>query len=398
MLTREHGIAEYEDGRIIPDRLTTGRHGHYRQYAQAMLEAYQTGVGLTRRELHLRVAKVFSEEEDCPSRRIDAFCKLLDDVSTFERDPKGKAAKLRSQVFRLAAARHPLVQQADRLFEQEEGTVKAEIAAGLGLTWEEIESQLFADVMEFNRLLSFEGYPDALALLSRYNVAQVQVALYMATELTIRARQDFKVILRHAKLAGLLHRIRRVADDEYEVRLDGPASVLRHTRRYGVAMARFLPVLLTCKEWAMRARVLTPRRGYEVGLDLTPQDGLRSHLTAPPEFDSGLEAEFAAKWGDEPRQGWRLIREGEVLHKGQKVFVPDFVFAHQDGRRVPMEIIGFWTPEYLKEKVATLREFRQYKIILAVGRAGSEKISGLPPDAITYTAKLKIKDVLETLG
>ena len=100
--------------------------------------------------------------------------------------------------------------------------------------------------------------------------------------------------------------------------------------------------------------MLTPRRGFQVILSLSPNDGLKSHLSSPDEFDSGVEEAFAAKWGDEPRRGWRLIREGEVLHKGQKVFVPDFVFSHEDGRRVPMEVVGFWTDEYLREKVGTL--------------------------------------------
>lgn len=397
MLTREQGIAEYEGGRIIPDRLTTRQHGQYLGYAERMLHAYREGIGETRRDLHRSVEAVFAQEEDCPSRRIEAFCKLLDDASTFARDPKGRAAGLRRKIFRIAANQHPLVQQADKLFEWEEAKVKAEIVEKLGLSWPEIERQLFADVMEFHRLESFEGYPDARSLLSRYNVAQVQVALYLATEMTIWARQDFKTILRHAKLARLLHRIRRKSNGEYEIHLDGPASVLRNTRRYGVNMAKFLPKLLACRDWRMSAKVQTPRRGYEVKLKLSPADGLRSHLDAPPDFDSDLEEKFAEKWCRRNREGWSLISEGEVLHKGQKVFVPDFVFLHEDGRSVLMEIVGFWTPEYLREKVRTLRQFREHDILLAVGKAGSEKISGLPPDTIHFKSALNIKDVLERL-
>lgn len=397
MLTREHGIAEYKDGRILPDRLTTGRHGHYLDYAQAMLEVYRQGQGKTRRELHRQVAAIFADEDDCPSRRIEAFCKLLDDESTYARDPKGKAARLRRKVFRLAAPSHPLVHEADRLFDHTERETKERIAKELGTTWEEIEDALFADVMEFHRLLEFSGYEDATALLRRYNVAQVQVALYLATEMVIWAEQDFKTILRHAKLAGLLHRIRRTKPGSYEIRLDGPASLLRQTRRYGVAMARLIPKLLACRGWRMRARVLTPRQGFEVSLELSPEDGLRSYLSSPEEFDSGVEEAFTRKWGEQPREGWRLIREGEVLHKGQKVFVPDFVFEHDDGRRVIMEVVGFWTEEYLREKVQTLREFQEHNILLAVGKAGAKRISGLPEGTIFYKDALLIKNVLARL-
>jgi len=79
--------------------------------------------------------------------------------------------------------------------------------------------------------------------------------------------------------------------------------------------------------------VLQSRFGsWKLALDLSAEEGLVSHLPAPDEFDSQVEQEFAVKWGTEPRDGWRLIREGEVLHSAQKVFIPDFVFRHDDGR------------------------------------------------------------------
>ena len=83
MLTREHAIAEYDfaRGRLVPDRLTRRKHEHYQTYARRMLKVYETGIGETRRDLHRSVQGIFAHEEDCPTRRIDAFCKLLDDAS-----------------------------------------------------------------------------------------------------------------------------------------------------------------------------------------------------------------------------------------------------------------------------------------------------------------------------
>src|SRR5205807_5097861 len=166
---------------------------------------------------------------------------------------------------------------------------KAAIATGLGLSWEEIDRQLFADVMECHRLAAFAGYPSGEALLARYNVGQVQVALFRAVEMIVWATDDFKTILRYAKLARLMHSIRRLGDGRYELRLDGPASVLRATRRYGVALAKFLPPLIACRGWCLHA-LLQPRwRGPLVGLDLSPDDRLNSHLPPPAEFDSQVE-------------------------------------------------------------------------------------------------------------
>jgi predicted nuclease of restriction endonuclease-like RecB superfamily len=399
MLTREHSLVEYDfaAGVVRPDRLTRRTHEHYVRYAEAMLDVYRRGVGRTRRELHRAVASLFAHEEDCPQRRIDAFCKLLDDVSMYDQDRRGRAAKLRQQVFQLAGRRHPLVRKADRLFESEELQVKAEIARQLGRDWDEIDGQLFADVVDFHRLVRFDGYPDAQALLARYNVAQVQTTLYDAVALTVWAREDFKIILRYAKLAQLMHTITRLADGEYRIRLDGPVSVLRQTRRYGVNLAKFLPALIACRNWRMHALIRTRRSGWVLSLDLSAADGLHSHLPSPAQFDSQTEESLAKRWGDEPREGWTLVREGEVLCRGQKTFVPDFVLRHQDGGTVLLEIVGFWTPEYLQTKLQTLDVFRDHAILLAVAERTGLALPDLPPGTITYKTVVKIKDLLESL-
>jgi uncharacterized protein len=302
MLTREHALAVYdlETGRILPDRLTRRTHRRYVDYAERMLAIYRDGAGRTRRDLHRSVERVFQHEPDCPARRIAAFCKLLDDASIYHRDRRGRAAELRRRVFRMAAARHPLVTERDGLFEAEERNVKEEIAAQLGSSWPEIEGGLFGDVIEFHRLREFPGYPNAAALLARYNVAQVQAALYRATSLHVWASGDFKTILRYARLARLMFDIQRLDDGRFLFRFDGPASVLRRTRRYGAAMARFLPALMACRGWRMHAVVSGRTAAWSWRLELSDADGLRSHLPAPEEFDSSVEQAFSEQWGGVP--------------------------------------------------------------------------------------------------
>ena len=418
MLTRELAIAEYDRGRILPDRLTRQTHRPYIDYAERMLAAYRGGLGRTRRELHRAVGDVLAQADDCPARRIDAFCKLLDDASVYERDRRGQAAALRREVFHAAAASHPLVRKADRLFEHEEHAVKAAIAENLDRPWPEIDRELFADVIDFHRLREFPGYADGPALLARYNVAQVQAALFGATSMTVWAADDFKTIVRYAKLARLMHTITSLGGRQeclphrqecmphrqdclpqprYCFRFDGPASVLRETRRYGAAMARFLPALVACRNWRMHAVIATRRKGWTVGLDLSSRDGLNSHLPPPEEFDSQVEETFAQKWGSEARDGWTLLREGEILHRGQKVFVPDFVFRHTDGRTVMMEIVGFWTPEYLQAKLDTLRTFEDSHILLAVAAPARAAMEELPADLIPFKSALLVGDVLDRL-
>jgi hypothetical protein len=398
MLSKEHAIVHYDwqRQRVVPDRLTQQRHGQYRQHAERMLAIYREGIGRTRRSLHRQVENILADEEECPARRIHALCKLLDDVSTYQQDTAGRAAKLRREVFRQAAASHPLVAVADGLFEHQEDAVKDEIAAKLGTSWEAIDAELFADVFDFQRLQAFAGYPSGEALLARYNVAQVQVVLFDALSLTLRVQSDLKRILRQIKLARLMHTLRRRPDHSYEIQIDGPASVLRGTRRYGVAMAKFLPTLLACRDWMLHARLRGTNR-TELALRLSPADRLNSHLVETAEFDSELERRFSQRWGDEPRDGWTLHREAVVLHQGQKTFVPDFEFRHMSGRSMLMELIGFWTPEYLAAKQQTLEAFRETPILLALPHDAVWPDSPTTP-LIRYKTVIRVEEVLAALN
>jgi hypothetical protein len=336
-------------------------------------------------------------------RRIEAFCKILDDMTTFDKDRRGKAAELRAKVFRMAAKFHPLVSAADGLFEHTEAQIKAQLAEALGSPWESISERLFADVIPYQRLLKFQGYDTAADLLARYNVAQCQAALYQAQSLTVWAKEDLKIILRYAKLARLVHSIGEELGGWYRLHFDGPASVLRKTSRYGVAMAKFLPSLLACRGWRMEAKIAVGRGNWTQRLCLSSDDGLRSNLPPPEDFDSQVEAEFAAEWVATEQTAWTMSRETVVLHQGQKTFVPDFVFRTTSGRQVLLEIAGFWTPEYLANKRGTLERFIHEDILLAVPESLLKQAAVEPwlrdyPGLIRYKTRLMVADVLQRLG
>jgi len=318
---------------------------------------------------------------------------LLDESSTYAASTH--AWKLRLEIFRAAARSHPLVTSRDRLFDATEQSVKDTIAAARGTSWPTIESDLYADVLDRQRLLAFQ-VPDASnLLLSRYNVAQLQACLYRARGMTITATTDFKTVIRHVKLLHLLHEIRRTeGTDEYTIELTGPASQILSTRRYGVQFARMIPPLLACSGWRMRAELGTPWGGSAT-LSLSPEDGFVGHLATPAEFDSSVEAHFAKSFS-ERRDGWQLIHEGAILQKHQRTFVPDSLFRHDDGTEVLMEIVGYWTPEYLESKRETLRAFPEHQFLLAV-QADSLRTTELPAHVVSYKTAIKVPKIVAAL-
>jgi len=383
MLTKELGIARLVDGQILPDRLSRTKHSQYVAMAKQMCDAYRDGVGSMRKQLHGQIHKILEADPNCPIRRSGAFCKLLDDLSEFDAGKPKKTAQLRQRVFRQAAMLHPLVANVESILDHSEQAAKEKIAASENMTWPELERALFSDIIDHHRLVKFDYPQDTNELLARYNVAQTQVAMLDARQLIIDATGDWKGILRYAKLAHLMHRIEPI-EGGYRITLDGPASVLRGTHRYGIQMAKFLPGLLACSDWTLRATVIPKGlakhadsnwgRSQRWLLILDDRSGLQSTAVTPSKIDSGVEEQLVESWklmqlladGNPELAGWQLIREGELLVRGQRVFFPDFTIITPSQNRVLVEIVGFWTPEYRRHKSQVLEAFADAPLLLAI--------------------------------
>ncbi|XZE20491.1 DUF790 family protein [Pirellulaceae bacterium SH449] len=399
MLTRELAISKIVRRQIIPDRLTRATHAEYGPLSEELVAVYESGAGKKRGVLHKQVRDLLIKLPQCPPKRIDAFCKLLDERCEYVTDSKGESAKLRREVFRLASKYQPITSQRSALSGTLESEAKQRIAAELNRSWQDIADHMFLDLPENHTLKAFRKFDRPMGLLARYNVAQTQVVLYDAVSLEIQASSDLKQIIRFAKLARLMHRIHRDGNG-YRIELDGPASLLQRTTRYGVAMARFLPGLLSCKGWSANAVLKKPKWG-QLNFHLDDRSGLTSEVEPDSEFDSQLEETFFQDWEQSETRGWTLQRESEILHSGQQVFIPDFVAQNLSGHRILIEIVGFWTPEYLSHKKKTIEQFRAHKIVLLVQAQSSAKFEALGTQRLMeYKTKIvisKLVDLLESL-
>jgi len=357
------------------------------------LAVYRDGLGRTRGEIRNAARRAL---EGLRPDRVEPVVKLLDDRATYEWPRGGRCARVRVEVFEAAAAHHPLRDQEAAL------ALLADHLAPAPASHAEAVKGLYADYPEFHRLSGFPAGYTAEALRADYDLAQAQALLYSATRMTVEAGRDFKHILRYARLARLLHRVERVPDAReagpvYRFVLDGPASVLRKTRAYGVDFARFLAALVRLGDWRMRAEIELRRGWRPLTFSLASTDGLGRGGSPPPEFDSALEAAVARKFGQE-RDGWRLVREGAVLDLGRgRVLVPDFVFRHEDGTEVALEIVGYWTPEYVTDKLRRLSAARGVNLVVAVPRGLAVRAGRLPAVVLPFKRRLLLRNLLPRL-
>jgi predicted nuclease of restriction endonuclease-like RecB superfamily len=321
--------------------------------------------------------------------RVEAVVQILDGIATYEWPHGRRQAEQRVKVFEGAGAVHPLL-------DPEAGApIVAEVFGESPRRHEERVAVLYADYPEFHRLRAFpEGYT-ADDLRADYDLGQAQALLYSAVQVAVESRADFKHIVQYARLSRLLHAIEPAAGG-YRFVFDGPNSVLRHTHAYGVDFARFLAALVQAREWRLTADIVLRKGWRPLTFSLSSEAGLRSRVPAPALFDSALEAALAEKFGPE-REGWRLEREAAVLSVGGALLIPDFVFTHADGTRVLLEIVGYWTPEYLSEKLGKLRRVRGPHLLIAVRKALALQAGPLPATVLAFNTRILLRDLLPRL-
>ena len=116
-------------------------------------------------------------------------------------------------------------------------------------------------------------------------------------------------------------------------------------------------------------------------------------------YDSSIEEDFASQF-QALTSGWVLKREPEPVTAGKQVIIPDFSLE-KAGIKIYLEIVGFWTEEYLLRKIEKLKQV-EVKMLLLVNEAlACEKLSALEKrpqlDLIYYRDKISLAPILRYL-
>lgn len=331
---------------------------------------------------------------------IRGLAKVLTDAAVFTpRSTPIPPATLREQawacgpVFQTSGLFHPRTRQ----------EVIEEIATPLGIAPEDFTTLLYAD-RQANYLLTDPGPTwTAEALLARYNLELARGVLYWASHMTIEASSNYKDLWHFMKLFKLMFIGERTSTGGYRIDLDGPISpFVSSTLRYGRQFAAFLPALLLCEQWHMQAQVLPPQAQRFLTYQLDHTSALRTHFKGSGPFDSRLEADFASAFATKigaKRGHWILARESDVLLLGDTVMIPDFVLTDDraEDRKVLVELVGFWHPDYLRRKVEKVRAAQCSHLLLLVSdhlNLTDQSFEGSSSEVLFFHEKPVLKDVM----
>ncbi len=295
-------------------------------------------------------------------------------------------------------ARAALFMAAGRFQADAREAVIARCAEELGVSPAALMGSLFADLPS-ERIAVSPPSVDPGDVVLRANLALAQGLLARAYSVRIALEGNARAVARHAALRGLICSVTRAAgDDLARIELSGPFALFRRTLLYGRALGAVVPVLAWTRRFRLEATC--DIRGRRALVTLASGDAIFPS-SEPRRFDSRLEERFARDFARLARD-WSIVREPEPIDAGGHLFFPDFVVHPRlyPMRRWFVEIIGFWTPEYLASKLERLRRARVSNLVLCIDADRNLGDGDVPASAavVRYHRRVDAAKVLEIVA
>lgn len=366
MLTAEMVRATKRAGALHVKGLTGKDRERAEELAEMFLGIVKDAEGSSREELTTAWAEVPSVARE--KKLVEGLLKLIDDACEFasvgELDPR----VLRGEVFLLAAQ----ARQADTFDRQQ---VLDAVASAHGLVSLQLERALFSD-LRAAQVLTHAPALTAATLVAQYDDAQVQAVLLRATRVTARLRCDsaaaYRALFHKLKFRRLLVEIHPEADGGYRLEIDGPFSLFDSVTKYGLQLALSLPALQQAERLSLTAELRwgKSREPLTFSYEYKRASGRQQAPGAPRREESGGEKEpvdraepaDSVELGEDAARlleaftalssGWKVQPATEVVDiPGVGLCVPDLLFTARDGRRVLLEVMGYWSREAVWKRV-----------------------------------------------
>jgi predicted nuclease of restriction endonuclease-like RecB superfamily len=371
--------------KALPRYLTEADH----PWLRILIEEYQRFEGSKVDQLRERLG----EPLPCyvPEGKAKLAMHVLDRMCGSGRPPSPIAPRL---------ARKTLFAEAQRSRRQDaawdRGRPLAAAASKLGISPTALLESLFADLPAERRVVLPTPSPEPSDLALRANLSLAQGFLQRSSRVTLEVEGNARAVVRQVLLRRLLCAVHsRHQPQAATLEISGPYSLFKRTILYGRALGSLIPVLHTCDRFRLTAEAAL--RGRDLVVTLRSGDPIFPGLPTPSRYDSQLEERFAREFR-RVASDWDLIREPEPLRAGNHLIFPDFAIHHRRDRArcVLLEIVGFWTPRYLRSKLERLRAAGAPNLILCIDEALNCADDALPENAhiIRYKRRIDAAAVL----
>lgn len=314
------------------------------ELARKLVGTARAFVGESREDVEAALSAI-----DAPARArklVLGLRKVLEDASEWDRAATLDPETTRKAVFERAAATRESLSD-DARFHRDD--VLGAVASQLGVTVDEVEASLFAD-LRAAEVLKAVALPHADALVERYAGEQVQAVLLRAVSVRVTLRCDgpaaYRALFSRLKFLRLLFTLREGEDGAYELEIDGPYSLFESVTKYGLQLALLLPHLDAAREYELVADVRWGPADARKTFRFAHRGGGAASLRDRPLSDDaqGLLDDLTAL-----DTSWRPRVSDAVLElAGAGLCVPDLELQHAEtGEVVYVEVMGFWSRDAL---------------------------------------------------
>jgi len=368
------------------------------ELAAALLALAEAHVGKTRSELDEVMDAVIGGAKD---RKLAAgLAKLIWDRAELAEAVPIDPEVLRHDVFTRARDAWAGAGEGGRF---DRAAVLAAVAAERGLTVDDLERGLYADLREAHVITELAQIT-APRLVEAYDLAQPQAVLLRAVRVVVEVHSAipgaYRTLFRKLKFLRLLCAITPRPKGGYRIEIDGPFSLFESSTRYGLALALALPAIRELDRWSLVADL---RWG-----------AARTPLVCRLEGRGEPDAEAPPHLADEVRAllddlraldtPWRAAPATDLLDlPGHGVCIPDLTFSHsQTGERVHLEVLGYWSRDAVWKRVELVQAGLDHRIVFAVGqhlRVSEAALDAELPGALyVYKRTMSAKAIVERVA
>ena len=375
MLPKGLLVASKRNGKIFPAYLNNT------ELAESVINEFKKQIGKSNIDLQ-RNLEYIENQGDYNFKMVRGLSVLLKRKCMFQPNTLLNCREIRQFLFDKGFVIDK--NERDKILEQTSNKFNA--------TKNDIEKAIYGDLPEEQVLIKIETITSE-ELIRKYNLSLTQTLLFNALELNFSIDSDFQQIFRSLKMLGLMYEI-----TDKSIKIKGPASLFKKTKKYGISFAKLFPYILKANKWEISAKVEMPL-GNESKIytfELKSSNNVLFPLIVKSilHFDSQVESQFYNKFKT-LNSGWNIKREPTIVKAGNYVIIPDFGF-YKFGMEYYFEIVGFWTSDYLEKKISKLN-CAECKIIVAVNQNLNCKKEDFPGEVIFYKKNIPLKPILTIL-
>jgi predicted nuclease of restriction endonuclease-like RecB superfamily len=253
----------------------------------------------------------------------------------------GSAAKLTAMARRVRAS----VLGAPALDDAARDARIATAAQALGVEAADIASLLFMDLRGERPIAFPNGRPNEVEIAAIANVLLIQRALRRAQRLTLTLHDDDGIVFRAALARGLLVTA-SCTPSSTTLDLVGPLALFSRTGIYGRALGELVPLLSAAAHWQLELEAPGWNQCLAAPV-LLP--------TAPTDRAGTYRPRKLARQLEELDPELRAIVGPAPLTVRSALLCPDLAIDVAGERRF-VELVGFWTAESLRAKLALYAE------------------------------------------